>query len=120
MPSSSWARESRRRAPTSPPKSWRRPAERIDAVAVTPKYKRILLKLSGEALMGEDPFGINRPTIEAIVAEIAQVSRLGVEICVGIRGGHIMRGVAPATGGIDGRTAHYIGMPATALNAVGL
>jgi len=47
---------------------------------VTPKYKRILLKLSGEALMGDDPYGINRQTIEAIVAEVAQVSRLGVEI----------------------------------------
>src|SRR6267378_4739846 len=99
MPSSSWARASRRRAPTSPPKSWRRPAERIDAVAVTPKYKRILLKLSGEALMGEDPFGINRQTIENIVAEVAQVSRLGVEIGIVIGGGNIFRGVAPGAAG---------------------
>ena len=49
---------------------------------MTPKYKRILLKLSGEALMGDDPFGINRQTIESIVNEVAQVARLGVELGV--------------------------------------
>jgi len=87
---------------------------------VTPKYKRILLKLSGEALMGEDPFGINRPTIEAIVAEIAQVSRLGVEIGVVIGGGNIFRGVAPGAAGMDRATADYMGMLATVMNALAL
>src|SRR6202795_2741821 len=86
----------------------------------TPKYKRILLKLSGEALMGEDAFGINRPTIEAIVAEIAQVSRLGVEIGVVIGGGNIFRGVAPGAAGMDRATADYMGMLATVMNALAL
>jgi uridylate kinase len=87
---------------------------------VTPKYKRILLKLSGEALMGEDPFGVNKQTIESIVAEIAQVSRLGVEIGVVIGGGNIFRGVSPGTAGMDRATADYMGMLATVMNALAL
>src|SRR4051794_36881309 len=87
---------------------------------MTPRYKRILLKLSGEALMGEDPFGINRQTIENIVAEIAQVSRLGVEIGVVIGGGNIFRGVAPGAAGMDRATADYMGMLATLMNALAL
>ena len=58
-------------------------------------YKRILLKLSGEALMGEDSYGINREVIDRIVAEIAEITRLGVEVAVVIGGGNIFRGVAP-------------------------
>jgi uridylate kinase len=93
----------------------------IDAEqALTPKYKRILLKLSGEALMGEDPYGINRQTIEAIVAEVAQVSRLGVELGVVIGGGNIFRGVAPGAAGMDRATADYMGMLATVMNALAL
>src|SRR4051812_32317124 len=87
---------------------------------MTPKYKRILLKLSGEALMGEDAFGINRQTIENIVGEIAQVSRLGVEIGVVIGGGNIFRGVAPSAAGMHRATADYMGMLATVLNALAL
>ncbi|HET7197891.1 MAG TPA: UMP kinase [Burkholderiales bacterium] len=87
---------------------------------MTPKYKRILLKLSGEALMGEDSFGINRQTIESIVAEIAGVSRLGVEIGVVIGGGNIFRGVAPGAAGMDRATADYMGMLATVMNALAL
>jgi len=87
---------------------------------VTPKYKRILLKLSGEALMGEDPFGINRQTIEEIVAEVAQVARLGVEMGVVIGGGNIFRGVAPGAAGMDRATADYMGMLATVMNALAL
>ena len=87
---------------------------------MTPKYKRILLKLSGEALMGEDPFGINRQTIEDIVAEVAQVSRLGVEIGLVIGGGNIFRGVAPGAAGMDRATADYMGMLATVMNALAL
>jgi uridylate kinase len=87
---------------------------------VTPKYKRILLKLSGEALMGEDAFGINRQVIEAITAEIAQVSRMGVEIAVVIGGGNIFRGVAPGAAGMDRATADYMGMLATVMNALAL
>ena len=61
-----------------------------------PAYKRILLKLSGEALMGDDAFGINRATIERIVAEIAEVTQMGVQVAVVIGGGNIFRGVAGA------------------------
>jgi uridylate kinase len=85
-----------------------------------PKYKRILLKLSGEALMGEGSYGISRPTIEAIVAEIAAVARLGVEIGVVIGGGNIFRGVAPGAAGMDRATADYMGMLATVMNALAL
>ena len=66
---------------------------------MTPKYKRILLKLSGEALMGDDAFGINRQSIEGIVAEVAQVARLGVEIGAVIGGGNIFRRPAPRAAG---------------------
>ena len=85
-----------------------------------PKYKRILLKLSGEALMGEAAYGISRPTIEAIVAEIATVAKLGVEIGVVIGGGNIFRGVAPGAQGMDRATADYMGMLATVMNALAL
>ena len=87
---------------------------------MTPKYKRILLKLSGEALMGDDPYGINRQTIEGIVAEIAGVSRMGVEMGVVIGGGNIFRGVAPGAAGMDRATADYMGMLATVMNALAL
>ena len=87
---------------------------------MTPKYKRILLKLSGEALMGEDAFGINRNVIESIVGEIAQVSRMGVEVAVVIGGGNIFRGVAPGAAGMDRATADYMGMLATVMNALAL
>jgi len=85
-----------------------------------PKYKRVLLKLSGEALMGSDPYGINRQTIDEIVAEIAAVARLGVEIGVVIGGGNIFRGVAPGAAGMDRATADYMGMLATVMNALAL
>ena len=85
-----------------------------------PKYKRILLKLSGEALMGDDSYGINRQTIEAVVAEIAAVARMGVEIGVVIGGGNIFRGVAPGAAGMDRATADYMGMLATIMNALAL
>src|SRR5512147_619599 len=87
---------------------------------MTPKYKRILLKLSGEALMGEGAYGISRETIESIVAEIAAVARQGVEIGVVIGGGNIFRGVAPGAAGMDRATADYMGMLATVMNAMAL
>ena len=85
-----------------------------------PKYKRVLLKLSGEALMGEGAYGISRPTIESIVAEIAAVAKQGVEIGVVIGGGNIFRGVAPGAAGMDRATADYMGMLATVMNALAL
>jgi uridylate kinase len=85
-----------------------------------PAYKRILLKLSGEALMGDDAFGINRATIERIVAEIGEVTRLGVQVAVVIGGGNIFRGVAGGSVGMDRATADYMGMLATVMNALAL
>jgi uridylate kinase len=92
----------------------------LNAAAAAPAYKRILLKLSGEALMGEDAYGVNRGTIDRIVAEIAVVAALGVEIAVVIGGGNIFRGVAPAAAGMDRATADYMGMLATVMNALAL
>ena len=83
-------------------------------------YKRILLKLSGEALMGSDAYGINRETLAGIVAEIKSVVDLGVEIGVVIGGGNIFRGLAGAAGGMDRATADYMGMLATVMNAMAL
>jgi uridylate kinase len=86
----------------------------------TPAYKRILLKLSGEALMGEDNYGINRGTVDRIVGEIAEVVNLGVEVAVVIGGGNIFRGFAPAASHMDRATADYMGMLATVMNALAL
>ena len=86
----------------------------------SPKYKRILLKLSGEALMGEDAFGINRATIERIVDEIASVAKLNIEMSIVIGGGNIFRGGAPGAQGMDRATADYMGMLATIMNALAL
>ena len=85
-----------------------------------PAHKRILLKLSGEALMGDDQFGINRATIERMVEEIAEVTRLGVEVAVVIGGGNIFRGVAGGAVGMDRATADYMGMLATVMNSLAL
>jgi len=85
-----------------------------------PVYKRILLKLSGEALMGEGTYGIDRGTLERIVSEIAEVVRMGVETAVVIGGGNIFRGVAPGAAGMDRATADYMGMLATVMNALAL
>lgn len=85
-----------------------------------PAYKRILLKLSGEALMGDDAYGINRATITRIVNEVKEVVDLGVQVAVVIGGGNIFRGVAPAAEGMDRATADYMGMLATVMNAMAL
>ena len=90
------------------------------AAPAQPAYKRILLKLSGEALMGDDPYGINRQTIDRIVAEIAEVTRMGVQTAIVIGGGNIFRGVAPGAAGMDRATADYMGMLATLMNALAL
>ena len=89
-------------------------------IMAAPAYKRILLKLSGEALMGDDAYGINRATISRIVNEIKEVVDLGVQVAVVIGGGNIFRGVAPAAEGMDRATADYMGMLATVMNAMAL
>ncbi len=86
----------------------------------TPVYKRVLLKLSGEALMGEDKYGINRQIVTRIVEEIHEVVELGVEVAIVIGGGNIFRGVAPAAEGMDRATADYMGMLATIMNSLAL
>ena len=85
-----------------------------------PAYPRILLKLSGEALMGNDSFGINRDTVDRIVGEVKEVSDLGVQVGVVIGGGNIFRGVSQGAAGMDRATADYMGMLATVINALAL
>ena len=85
-----------------------------------PGYKRVLLKLSGEALMGDDAYGINRATIEHMVQDIAQVVNSGVELAIVIGGGNIFRGVAGGAVGMDRATADYMGMLATVMNSLAL
>jgi uridylate kinase len=84
------------------------------------RYTRVLLKLSGEALMGDDAFGINREMLARIVAEVKEVVDLGVQVAVVIGGGNIFRGVAPSAAGMDRATADYMGMLATVINALAL
>ena len=83
-------------------------------------YKRILLKLSGEALMGDDAYGINRAIIVRMVREIQEVTQMGCEVAVVIGGGNIFRGVAGGSVGMDLATADYMGMLATVMNALAL
>jgi len=83
-------------------------------------YKRILLKLSGEALMGDDAYGINQATIRNIVTQVKEIVDLGVQVAVVIGGGNIFRGMAPAAAGMDRATADYMGMLATVMNAMAL
>ncbi len=86
----------------------------------SPVYKRVLLKLSGEALMGDDAFGINRATIMRMVDEIVEVVAMNIELAIVIGGGNIFRGIAPAAQGMDRATADYMGMMATIMNALAL
>ncbi len=83
-------------------------------------YKRILLKLSGEALMGEGDYGICTDTLNRIGDEITDVHQLGVEVCLVVGGGNIFRGISGAAQGMDRATADYMGMLATVMNALGL
>ncbi|MCC7005322.1 MAG: UMP kinase [Ottowia sp.] len=83
-------------------------------------YQRVLLKLSGEALMGDDAFGINPAIIDRIVKDMADIMQLGVQLAVVIGGGNIFRGVAGGAAGMDRATADYMGMLATMMNALAL
>jgi uridylate kinase len=91
------------------------------ADSTTPsRYKRVLLKLSGEALMGEGKYGIHPPTLTRIATEVREVAQAGVELAVVIGGGNIFRGVAGSTEGMDRASADYMGMLATCINAMAL
>ncbi len=85
---------------------------------MTPKYKRILLKLSGEALMGDRAYGIDPAIVQSIAQEIADIVRCGVEVAVVVGAGNIFRGIQGASAGMDRATADYIGMIATVMNAL--
>lgn len=85
-----------------------------------PKYKRILLKISGEALQGKDTYGINAEILSTISSEIKEIHANGLEISVVIGGGNIFRGISGASSGMDRSTADYMGMLATVINALAL
>jgi len=84
------------------------------------RYKRVLLKLSGEALAGENKFGIDPETVSKICAEIAEVLALGIEVALVVGGGNIFRGISNSAKGMDRASADYMGMLATVMNAVAL
>jgi uridylate kinase len=85
-----------------------------------PVFKRVLLKLSGEALQGDKGYGISAPVIEGIAREIREVHELGVEMALVIGGGNIFRGVAASAQGMDRASADYMGMLATVMNALAM
>jgi len=89
-------------------------------MAKTPKYRRVLLKVSGEALMGDQAFGIDGSTVERIASDIKEATLAGVQICLVIGGGNIFRGLSGAAKGIERATADYMGMLATVMNALAL
>ena len=85
-----------------------------------PKYRRVLLKVSGEALMGSQSYGIDVSTVERIAADIKEAFDVGAQICLVIGGGNIFRGLSGAAEGIDRATADYMGMLATIMNALAM
>src|SRR6266478_2879442 len=85
-----------------------------------PAYRRIVLKLSGEALAGSQGYGIDPPVLDRIASEVHEVVALGVQVALVIGGGNIFRGVAASAGGMDRATADYMGMLATIINALAL
>ncbi len=89
-------------------------------MTAAPAYRRILLKLSGEALMGEQPFGIDAEVTAQIAREIVDVHELGVQVAVVIGGGNIFRGLSASTSGLDRATGDYMGMLGTVINALAL
>jgi len=84
------------------------------------RYGRVMLKISGEALMGDQAYGLHPPTVERVAAEIKAVHDLGVEICMVIGGGNIFRGLQGSAQGMERTTADYMGMLATVMNALAM
>jgi len=85
-----------------------------------PRYRRVLLKVSGEALMGSQSYGIDVGTVEGIATDIKEAAGVGAQICLVIGGGNIFRGLQGAAAGIDRATADYMGMLATIMNAIAM
>lgn len=96
-------------------------ALRVDPVAVErPRYQRVLIKLSGEALIGSQGFGVDPAVTQDIASQIQELHQLGVEIAIVVGGGNIIRGVAVSEAGFDRATGDYMGMLATVINALAL
>jgi uridylate kinase len=93
-------------------------ADLTDTPSVPPKYRRVLLKLSGEALMGDQSYGLDPKIIGRIAQEVKSVNRLGVQIAIVIGGGNIFRGLKGAAQGMERATADYMGMLATVINSL--
>ncbi len=87
---------------------------------VSPRYRRVMLKISGEALMGDQNYGLHPPTVERVAREVKSVHDLGVEICMVIGGGNIFRGLQGSAQGMERTTADYMGMLATVMNALAM
>jgi uridylate kinase len=104
------------------------PATRVRAAIVgdslrmpdRPVYQRVLLKLSGEALMGRREYGLDNETVRAIAADVGDVVGMGVQVCIVIGGGNIFRGISGAAAGMERAQADYMGMLATVMNALGM
>ena len=84
------------------------------------KYNRVMLKISGEALMGDQGFGLHPPIVQRVAQEVKSVHDLGVEICMVIGGGNIFRGLSGSAQGMERTTADYMGMLATVMNALAM
>ena len=95
-------------------------SDAVIASTQTPVYKRALLKLSGEALMGDQQFGVDPAVATRIALDVAEIQALGVETAIVIGGGNIFRGLAASARGMDRATADYMGMLATVINALAL
>ncbi len=85
-----------------------------------PAHKRVLLKVSGEALMGKREYGLDTDTVAKIAMDVRDVVQMGIQVCLVIGGGNIFRGVSAAAGGMDRAQADYMGMLATVMNALGM
>ena len=91
-----------------------------DSPPPAPRYKRILLKVSGEVLMGDTPYGVDMKTVDAVARDIAEIVKLEIELCLVIGGGNIFRGLSAAAKGMERASADYMGMLATVMNALAM
>ena len=89
-------------------------------MSTAPIYRRVLLKISGEALMGQGQYGLDLPTVERIAGEIKEAKAIGTEVCAVIGGGNIFRGLQAAASGMDRASGDYMGMLATVMNAIAM
>jgi uridylate kinase len=93
-------------------------AESTSPILRTPLYRRVLLKVSGEVLMGDAGYGVDMATVDAVAQDVAEIVRHGVELCLVIGGGNIFRGLSTAARGMERASADYMGMLATVMNAL--